>query len=168
MAATADRKAWTTKPVPASGVMKAAADPMRVRGRFPHGENLHGGNLHGETCEPFTFRIFCNPMNDAVISSTMTRSTLGTRKTRKSCTLSPESITFLEKASKARRAASVSSVLDELIQSVRRAQEREELGQAVTGYYSSLSASEAAEQASWGEFALGEFPLHEFKGNERF
>jgi hypothetical protein len=80
------------------------------------------------------------------------------RKTRKSYTLSPESVAFLEKVSRARRAASVSAVLDELIESVRRAEERETLEQAVTGYYSALSDKDVKEQAQWGDFALGEFP----------
>jgi hypothetical protein len=81
-----------------------------------------------------------------------------TRKTRKSYTLSPESVAFLERVSRARRSPSVSSVLDELIESVRRAQEREALEQAVTGYYSALSEKEVKEQAQWGDFALAEFP----------
>ena len=83
------------------------------------------------------------------------------RKTRKSYTLSPESVAFLEKVSRARRAASVSSVLDELIESLRRAQEREALEQAVTGYYSALSDGESTDQALWGDFALDEFPREE-------
>ena len=89
----------------------------------------------------------------------MNRSTIqATRKTRKSYTLSPESVAFLEKVSRLRRAASVSSVLDELIESVRQAQERDALEQAVTGYYSKLSDKDVKEQAQWGDFALGEFP----------
>ncbi len=85
----------------------------------------------------------------------------GTRKTRKSYTLSPESVAFLENISRARRAQSVSSVLDGLIQSVRFAQERDALEQAVAGYYSSLSDKDAKEHAQWGEFAFSEFPGEE-------
>ena len=82
-------------------------------------------------------------------------------KTRKSYTLSPESVAFLDNISRATRAASVSSVLDDLIQLARSAQERDELEQAVTDYYSKLSNEEATEQTQWGHFALGEFPHEE-------
>ena len=83
------------------------------------------------------------------------------RKTKKSYTLSPESIEFLEALSKAQRASSVSAVLDEMIRNVRRAQEREALNRAVAGYYSGLSAEDAKEEAQWGAFALAEFPGEE-------
>ncbi len=83
------------------------------------------------------------------------------RKTKKSYTLSPESIRFLEALSKAQQASSVSAVLDEMIQSVRRAREREALDRAVAGYYSGLGADDAKEQAQWGDFALAEFPGEE-------
>jgi len=83
------------------------------------------------------------------------------RKARKSYTLSPESVAFLEGQAKTRRAASVSAILDELIQSVRSAQERDALEKAVEGYYSALSDRDVQEQAQWGDFALGEFPREE-------
>ena len=46
------------------------------------------------------------------------------RKAKKSYTLSPESVAFLETLRKRRRAASISSVLEEILQAVRRQQER--------------------------------------------
>lgn len=80
------------------------------------------------------------------------------RKAKKSYTLSPESIAFLETLRKLRRAASTSSILDEILQSVRRHHERASIEKSVSAYYSSLSGKEAAEQSEWGEFALREFP----------
>lgn len=81
------------------------------------------------------------------------------RKAKKSYTLSPESVTFLETLRKRRRAASISAVLEEILQSVRRQQERANIEKSISAYYSSLSAEEAAELAEWGDFALGEFPI---------
>jgi hypothetical protein len=80
------------------------------------------------------------------------------RKAKKSYTLSPESVAFLETLRKRRRAASISSVLEEILQAVRRQQERANIEKSVAAYYSSLSDKEVQEQAQWGEFALGEFP----------
>ena len=83
------------------------------------------------------------------------------RKSRKSYTLSPESVAFLEVVAKARQSVSVSAVLDELILNVRRTQQREALDRAVAGYYSGLTSDDAKEQAQWGDFALTEFPGEE-------
>jgi hypothetical protein len=80
------------------------------------------------------------------------------RKTKKSYTLSPESVAFLEIMRKKRRAASVSSVLEEILQVVRRRQEQARVEQSVSRYYSSLSQKDATELAEWGEFAESEFP----------
>ena len=80
------------------------------------------------------------------------------RKAKKSYTLSTESVAFLEALRKKRRAPSVSSVLEQILESVRRAQQRSALEKAVAGYYDGLSTSEVREQAEWGEFALREFP----------
>lgn len=81
------------------------------------------------------------------------------RKTKKSYTLSPESLTFLETLRKRRRASSISSVLEEVIQAFRRREERANIEKSISTYYSSLSDDEVAEQAEWGDFALAEFPL---------
>lgn len=74
------------------------------------------------------------------------------RKTRKSYTLSPESVAFLETLSKRHR-VSISSVLEEILQSVRRQQERGSIEKSVSAYYSSLFDKEVHEQAQWGELA---------------
>ncbi len=62
------------------------------------------------------------------------------RKAKKSYTLSPESVAFLETLRKRRR------------------QERAGIEKSVSAYYTSRSDQEVAEQAQWGEFALSEFP----------
>ena len=80
------------------------------------------------------------------------------RKAKKSYTLSSESVAFLEVMRQKRHATSVSSVLEEILQAVRRRQEQTKIEQAISQYYSSLSAKEARELAEWAEFAEIEFP----------
>lgn len=79
-------------------------------------------------------------------------------RAKKSYTLSPESVAFLESMRKRRRARSVSSILEEILQAVRREQGKAALDKAVSDYYSSLTNEDAAELTSWGEFAMREFP----------
>lgn len=79
------------------------------------------------------------------------------RKAKKSYTLSPESVAFLEALRKHRRAASISSVLEEILQAARRQAERAKIERSIDAYYSSLSDEQAAEHAEWGDFATSEF-----------
>jgi len=85
------------------------------------------------------------------------------RKAKKSCTLSPESVAFLEVLRKKRKAASASSVLDEIIQTIRLGQKKKTIEQAVTDFYSYLPDEEREDVAAWGEFALAEFPDEELE-----
>jgi hypothetical protein len=80
------------------------------------------------------------------------------RKTKKSYTLSPQSVAFLEAQRKKRRAPSASFVLEEILQTFRRGEEKRAMERAIADYYSSLSPEEAGEQVKWGAYALGEFP----------
>jgi len=77
---------------------------------------------------------------------------------KKSYTLSAASVAFLEALRKKGGAASASSVLEDILQTMRRAQAKKDLERAVVDYYDSLPADNAAEQARWGAFATGEFP----------
>jgi len=79
-------------------------------------------------------------------------------KAKRSFTLSPESIDFLEALRKKRQSHSTSAVLEEILQSVRRGQEKRTVERAVEDFYDSVPGEETEEQARWGEFAMGEFP----------
>jgi hypothetical protein len=78
------------------------------------------------------------------------------RKAKKSYTLSPEIVEFLEAVRKKRHAESVSAILEEILQNVRREHERASVERAVADYYSSLSDGEVEEHARWGEFAVAQ------------
>jgi len=82
----------------------------------------------------------------------------GLRKAKKSYTLSPQTVAFLESMRKKRHAPSTSHVLEEILQAFRRGQEKLALDKAFHDYYSALSPEDANEQVLWGEFALDEFP----------
>jgi len=73
---------------------------------------------------------------------------------KKSYTLSPESVDFLEAPRKKRRARSISFVLEEILQAARREAELAKINQSVTDYYASLSDEEAEELSEWGKFGL--------------
>jgi hypothetical protein len=76
------------------------------------------------------------------------------RKAKKSYTLSPESVDFLEAQRRKRRASSISAVLEEILQAARREAEMATINQSVTAYYDSLSDEEAEELSEWGKFGL--------------
>jgi hypothetical protein len=80
------------------------------------------------------------------------------RKAKKSYTLSPESVDFLEAQRKKRRARSSSAVLEEILQAVRREAELARMNQSVIDYYDSLSDEEMKELSEWGDFAMSQFP----------
>lgn len=78
-------------------------------------------------------------------------------KAKKSYTLSPESVAYLDTLRRQRRARSVSSVLEDILQSVQRAEKRKTVETAVSEYYGSLGEKQLDEQAKWGDFAWAEF-----------
>jgi hypothetical protein len=78
------------------------------------------------------------------------------RKVKKSYSLSVGSVKFVEQLRKTRRASSTSSVLDDIVQAYRRAQQRRSLERDIAQYYSSLPDEQVEEEAAWGEFAISE------------
>ncbi len=77
-------------------------------------------------------------------------------RTKKSYTISPESVAFLETLQR-QRETSMSAVLEEILQAARREREREADEDAISAFYSSITDEERAEEVEWGNFALGEF-----------
>lgn len=83
-------------------------------------------------------------------------SRISSRRAKKSYTLSPESVAFLESLQRKRHADSVSAILEQILQAVRRQHEQASIEQAMADYYGSLTDDEVNEQAEWGAFALRE------------
>jgi len=75
------------------------------------------------------------------------------RKSKKSFTISTESVAFLEEMRKKNSAESTSAILEEILQAVRRREKRSSIERQMTEYYDSLTDVEVAEEKLWGEFA---------------
>lgn len=80
------------------------------------------------------------------------------RKTKRTFSLSRDSVKYLEALRKKKGARSVSSVLEDVILEQKRASELERISASTTNYYDSLSAEDKAENLAWGEFASRNFP----------
>jgi hypothetical protein len=82
-------------------------------------------------------------------------------KQRKTFTLSPESVAFLEKLSASRTDSrgqeSVSAVLDDLLLAVVRDKDRQDIEDKIGKYYDERSEEERQEEIDWGKLATGEF-----------
>jgi hypothetical protein len=79
------------------------------------------------------------------------------RKLRKTYTLSEEAVSILEAERKARRSASSSSALEELLRERKHQSEKQQIAASVTSYYDSLTEQDLQEQNLWGEFARSQF-----------
>ena len=75
-------------------------------------------------------------------------------KEKKSFTLSSSSVNFLKQLRQEKKAPSTSIVLEELIQEADAVRRRRAAEQAISEYYSNLSASEEKELREWGEFSM--------------
>lgn len=73
-------------------------------------------------------------------------------KKRRTFTLSPESLAYLEQEAHRRNAGSHSAVLDELLKEKDRERQLAALEAATTAHYDSLSDAEVKEDKVWGEF----------------
>jgi NAD dependent epimerase/dehydratase family enzyme len=76
-----------------------------------------------------------------------------TRKLRRTFTLSPQNVAYIEKQARERNMPSLSAFLDELLQEKTREQKRAEIEANTIAYYDSLTDEEVEEQRAWGEFA---------------
>jgi hypothetical protein len=92
-------------------------------------------------------------------------------KQRKTFTLSPESVAFLEKLSTSRtdsrRRESVSAALDAFLLAVVKDQNRQQIEDQIGKYYDERSEEERQEEIDWGKLATGEFvaiELNKYRG----
>jgi hypothetical protein len=82
-------------------------------------------------------------------------------KQRRTFTLSPASLAYLEQETRRRSAHSQSAVLDELLQEKKRERQMAALEAAIGAYYDGLSDAEVEEDKIWGEFAGSHLALKE-------
>jgi hypothetical protein len=82
-------------------------------------------------------------------------------KQRRTFTLSPASLAYLEQETRRRNADSLSAVLDELLQEKRLEYQQLALEAQITAYYDSLADAEVEEDRRWGEFAGRHLALSE-------
>ena len=83
------------------------------------------------------------------------------RKQRRTFTLSPGSLAYLEQETRRRNTDSQSAVLDELLTEKRRERQIAALETTVTSYYDSLTDAEVEEDRLWGVFAGSQLALSE-------
>jgi len=83
------------------------------------------------------------------------------RKRRRTFTLSPASLAYLEHQARQRKLASQSAFLDELLLEKTMEQRRVALEANVAAYYDSLSDEEVQEQRAWGELAEQSLALND-------
>jgi len=76
------------------------------------------------------------------------------RKKKKTFSLSPEALAYLDLLAKKHRSAS--EALDTLIREKRETAEKERIAASIRQYYDSISDEERAENRAWGEFVLAQ------------
>ena len=81
------------------------------------------------------------------------------RKERRTYSLDPELVKYVEKVKKDSRTKSASSALEEIIRSNKRQHEERCQDEQISRYYSSLNDAEIAQESEWGGFSETQFPL---------
>jgi Arc/MetJ-type ribon-helix-helix transcriptional regulator len=84
----------------------------------------------------------------------MSTNTNRTTKTKRSYSLSPKSVEFLDDLRKKHRARSVSAVLEELVQEARRQEQMKIIDEQTTAFYDSLTDEEREEERGWAELGM--------------
>jgi hypothetical protein len=82
----------------------------------------------------------------------------GARKQRRTYSLDPELVGYVEETRKQRRATSASSALEQILRESKARQELAQQDALIAKYYSSLNESEEAAEREWGTFTETQFP----------
>lgn len=81
------------------------------------------------------------------------------RKQRRTFSLDPELVKYLEKVRREAHISSASSALEQILWESKRRRERLRQEDSIANYYNSLNDAEFAEQSEWGAFAESHFPI---------
>ena len=79
-------------------------------------------------------------------------------KAKRTFSLSPDVVAYLESERRRKKQKSLSAVLEEIVRRQQEKNEMERISAAFTRYYDSLRPAEIAEDRAWGEFAATQFP----------
>jgi hypothetical protein len=80
------------------------------------------------------------------------------RKVKRTFSLSPEALAYLEAIQMDQHLPSVSAALDQVIREKKLEAENKRISASVTNYYDSIGEEEMAEDRAWGQFAETQFP----------
>jgi hypothetical protein len=80
------------------------------------------------------------------------------RKERRTYSLDPELVRFVDRVRRERRIASASSALEAILWESKKWRELKEQDAKIAGYYSSLAEDEVERESEWGKFAETQFP----------
>lgn len=83
---------------------------------------------------------------------------MAARKERRTYTLDPDLVRYVEAVKKERKAESASSALETILRESKRKREHQRLEQAINDYYSGLGEAEQQEEREWGAFGESQFP----------
>jgi len=83
---------------------------------------------------------------------------MSVRKERRTYTLDPELVDYVETIKKEKRAESSSSALEAILRDSKREREHRRLEAAIANYYSQLTDAEQSAEREWGAFGETQFP----------
>jgi hypothetical protein len=79
------------------------------------------------------------------------------RKERKTFSLGPEYVAFLESLRRETQSESLTAALEEALRRIMLAEEMEKISAEVSAFYSGASPGEAAGESAWGQLGESEF-----------
>ena len=83
---------------------------------------------------------------------------MAARKERRTFTLDPELVGYVEEIRKQYKKESASSALEEILRESKRRREQQRIEDSIARYYSSLTDEEVRRDRNWGAFAESQFP----------
>ena len=80
------------------------------------------------------------------------------RKERRTYSLDPELVKYVDKVREEKRIGSASSALEQILWESKRLRDRKHQDELIAKYYTSLDDAEAEQEREWGRFAETQFP----------
>jgi hypothetical protein len=103
--------------------------------------------------------MIINTINSSIVVEEGQPMATGVRKERRTYSLDPELVRYVEKVKQECRIDSASAALEELLWESKRQRERKRQDDLIANYYSSLDEAEIAQESEWGRFAETQFPI---------